>query len=322
MVAVAACGLLLPVQPLLAAKPVSPYNPELEQEARRICIRSFAEGVFHHESLDCFPRLRQEMEEALCSVDLGEVWLPFAGGFGWGAGHGRDLGQPYYRSLPFVRFGVDPTAWADWRARHCSDTEPATSLEAPWDLGELPKGRYDRCAHYRMVERTQEVFAAARAAAPRSLTETWERCLVFEQGCDAQKPDVECRLIGTSGRADETVYFTARRMGAPTDAPLLPIPLPRFFPPKLHSDLEIVGAQCEGPEWRKGRRIRGQHTLRCRRLGPGPVTFRLTTSKGECTETLPALGDPPWREACSELDPTIPRRLVLPFLTGPAVSGR
>jgi len=315
--AVAACGLLLPAQPVLAAKRLPPFDPELEQEVAGVCTRWIAEGVFNCESLACFPRVRQEVEGALCSVDLGELWLPFAAGFGYGARYRKlDLDPARVRGLPFVRYGVDPTAWSAWRAEHCGDTEPATSLEVGWDVGQLPKGGYDLCAFYQAVEHTQEVFAAARAAAPRQLAEPWQRCLDFEQRCRIGKPGgVLCRLIGTSGEADETVYFTVLHILDPDQVQplLLPLPLRRYFAPKLRHDLEIVGAECEGPQWLEGMRVKGQHTLRCRRLGPGAVTFRLVTSKGECTETLPELGDPPWQETCSGVDRT-PLGPVLPFL--------
>lgn len=314
--AAAACGLLLPAQPLLAARPLPRYDPELEQEVSRLCNRWIAEGVFHRESLACFPRVRQEVEKALCSLDVGELWLPFAAGFGYGARYKKlDLDPAQVRGLPFLRYGVDPTAWSVWRAEHCGDAEPAASLEVGWDVGQLPKGRYDLCAFYQAVERTQEAFAAARAAAPRPLVEPWERCVFFEQRCRVGKPGVLCRLIGTSGSADETIYFTALRILDPdlVHPMLLPLPLPRYFAPKLRSDLEITGAECEGPQWLEGMRVKGQHTLRCRRLGKAAVTFHLTTSKGDCTETLPEVGDPPWQETCPDVDPKA-LEPVLPFL--------
>jgi hypothetical protein len=127
-------------------------------------------------------------------------------------------------------------------------------------------------------------------------------CAISQQQIQG-KPGVVCRLFGaydTDGR-DGTIYFTASRIYHPEQLGgfMLPLPLPRFFAPKLRDDLQIEGAECEGPTWRRGMRVKGSHTLRCRRLGTAAVELRLTTSKGDCVESLPELREPPWTTQCT-----------------------
>lgn len=66
---------------------------------------------------------------------------------------------------------------------------------------------------------------------------------------------------------------------------LLPIP---YFPPKLERDLEITGAECESPAWRKGMKLTGRRaTLRCLRRGSSRISFAIETNKGSCTASVP-----------------------------------
>lgn len=305
MAAVAVLALLLWAEPPLAARPLR-FDLGLEQEVSRHCQRVLAAGVFHSESLACFPRLRQEVEEALCSVGVGESWLPFAAGFGVGAG-GLPPEFPPHAAPPFWPQPVHPALWHRWRAEHCGDSEPTTSIEADWGVArDQPAATQVGLEAYDVVQRTQDAFAAARASAPQSLAGPWEECAGFYRSFVADKPGVVCRLIADgTGPGDELIYFSAWRILPEelTHPLLLPIPRPRLFAPKLRQDLEIEGAQCDGPPWRKGMRVKGNHTLRCRRQGSSAVTFRLSTSKGDCTKSLPELGDPSWQEACAEAGP-------------------
>jgi|GEM_PF-4379084 len=312
-------GLLLPVIPLEAKHP--PFSPDLEREVSQLCRQVLAAGVFNRRSLACYPQVWHEVENALCSVDVGDVWLPFAAGFGVESERLAPK-QLEHQTLVFARYRVHPAAWSAWRAKHCRDVEPTTSIEADWGVGtEQPEATYVALRMHDVLERTQDAFAAARAVAPPSLVERWESCALLLRELDmGGKPGVHCRLIGSddTGTADETLYFSARRIYHPASLGpwLLPFPLPRLFAPKLRRDLEIEGARCEGPEWRQGMRIKGHHTLRCKRLGTSDVTFRLTTSKGDCTETLPAAGDPPWDTTCAEADLEAPAP-ELPFGSPP-----
>lgn len=280
-----------------------PFHLEVSKEAAQRCQQILAAGIFHSRSLACSPLLRQEVEKALCSVDVGEVWLPFAAGFGVGAENVTTT-FPERTALELQRAPVDATAWNHWRAEHCGDAEPVTDIEADWGVGyKQPEATQVAHRMARIFERTQDAFALARAVAPPSLVEPWERCALSRRQVDlGGKPGVHCRLIASS--EPETLYFSALRIFHPdaTDPLLLPIPLPRYFAPKLRRDLEIQGATCEGPAWRKGMRLQGHHTLRCQRQDSSEVTFRLVTSKGDCTETLPATDEPTWQESCPEVD--------------------
>lgn len=313
VLALAPALLLLSTPATFAAQPI-PFTPELNEEAFRACQQVLVVGIFHPESLGCYPDMRRQVEKALCSVRLGDVWLPFSAGFGCGATtRPRSLPEG---SLPLARAKVDTTAWNAWRAERCRDAEPTIDLEADWGVAtRQPEATEVGLRAYRIQARTLEAFAEARAEAPPSLSEPWEGCARIVPYF-ADKTGVACRLVGSlEGKgADQTLYFTAQRiLNEDSLGPLLlPIPLPRYFAPKLRHDLEILGAICEGPKWRKGMRVKGHHTLRCRRRGTAAVTFHLTTSKGDCTATLPALDELPDRTTCSEPD-AIALPPVFPF---------
>jgi len=281
--------------PTLSATPL-PFQPELDREVSLHCQRVLTAGILNCESLACFPELRREVSAGLCTAHLGRAWFPAAAGFGAGAVDPRPAELPDVAALLWPE-GVDPAAWSPWRSECCRHKEVTTSLEIAWGAGPAAEREF-----YGLLDRTIQTFATARAAAPRSLVGPWEDCASFHPSLFGARPGVACRLIGSydTGGTDGDVYFTVWRILPPelSGPLLLPLPLPRLFAPKLRQDLEVDGADCEGSEWRKGMRVKGSHTVRCRRRGTSAITLRLRTTKGDCTEFLPELREPPWREGC------------------------
>ena len=254
-------GLGLTVVALLGLSCVSvrPRPPELFE----VCQETLRRGVFHAESLACFPELASPLEDLLCAGDFTTHRELNALGFGYGA---WVLGQTLREADPSVRAiePLDPEAAWRWGRAHCAGSQ----ARGAQDVAEL---------HVRALD-----------LLPASLVGPWRSC----RGFLASESRVRCILHGSFDLTGEgeTVLFEAAH--SPED--------PMEFGTRLRKDLEVKGADCGGERWRAWTRIsaRAPRLLRCRRQGRSAVSIRLTTGKGVCEGRLPELTERPWQELC------------------------
>lgn len=228
------------------------------------CQDTLRQGVFHAESLTCFPELARTLEELLCTTTFASHRELNDLGFGYGT---SVLGQILREADYSVRAvePLDPRAVQRWKQEHCAG---------------LPA---------RSVQETVELQDRAFSLLPTSLVGPWRSCRNFFD----LDPRVRCFLLGSFDLIgeNETVRFEA--VHSPVD--------PMDFGARLKKDLEVQGAHCGSERWRAGTRIPSGTPLllRCQRQGRSAVSFQLVTGKGQCEGFLPELTEPPWQELCA-----------------------
>lgn len=238
------------------------------------CVDILKRGIFNHETMACFPQIAAAVEERLCEAGFRTHNEANFAGFGYGSPiFGQILLPPEQ-----ARYGLGSARVAAWKVEHCHETANRKALSWPAAVawwGDL----YDRL--------------------PISLVGPWRSCRESMSETMSRERGLLCYLYGSydlSGE-DEEIRFTAWNW---PDAWL-------DLGARLHSDLEVEGADCGGEEWRAGSRIPSgsSRVLVCRRRGRTAVRVRLVTGEGTCERRLPELTEPPWQELCQSKSSSI-----------------